>query len=78
LKNIFKNCSKKDTDNYGIPDLIYFEENKIIIFECKYKNLLQAENDVKKKLKMNGKMNIIFIMLLILMNQFIKYLMKKI
>jgi len=47
LKEIFKHGSKKNTNHLGIPDLIYFEENVIIIFECKSNDLYKAEKDLR-------------------------------
>lgn len=34
LKKWFKKCSKKGTDNIGIPDLIYLNEEEKIIIVC--------------------------------------------
>jgi 16S rRNA G966 N2-methylase RsmD len=35
LKKIFQNASKHDTGNAGRPDRIYFDEETLIVFECK-------------------------------------------
>lgn len=43
LRDIFKNCSKKNTKNRGIPDLLYLEDDVIIIFECKAQDLYKAK-----------------------------------
>lgn len=55
LKKVFKKCSKNTNDNPGFPDKIYYDENKIIIFECKSLNInkaiLEAKNYVLKMQK---------------------------
>lgn len=48
LKECFKSSSKKNTGNKGFPDLIYFDEKTLIIFECKReKNLEKAIKEAK-------------------------------
>lgn len=46
LKNLFKNCSKSGK-KFGIPDRIYFDNDILIIFECKFKNLNNAIKDIE-------------------------------
>ena len=47
LHDLFKNASKKLNNNRGYPDCVYYDKNKLIIFECKYNDLQQANNEVK-------------------------------
>jgi hypothetical protein len=47
LKKIFAKCSKNG-NSYGIPDCVYFDNNTLIIFECKKDNLHMATQDIKK------------------------------
>lgn len=50
LKRMFKYASKSGS-NFGIPDLIYFDNETIIIFECKRSNINQAIEDLKHYIK---------------------------
>ncbi len=45
LKELFKNSSKNNSGNQGIPDCIYFDNETLIIMECKSDNLQFAEKD---------------------------------
>ncbi len=45
LKELFKNSSKNNSGNQGIPDCLYFNNNTLIIMECKSNNLQKAEKD---------------------------------
>ena len=48
LKDLFKNASKKENSlSIGIPDRIYFDNNILIIFECKATNINKAIEDLK-------------------------------
>ncbi len=45
LKELFKNSSKNNSGNNGIPDCIFFNNETLIIMECKSNNLNFAELD---------------------------------
>ena len=45
LKELFKNSSKNNSGNKGIPDCIFFNNEILIIMECKSNNLQFAEKD---------------------------------
>lgn len=47
LKEIFKHASKKTDNGNGIPDRLYFDENVLIVFECKAININDAVRDLK-------------------------------
>ncbi len=51
LRDIFKNASKNNTNNPGFPDLIYFANNTLLIFECKQDNIIDAVKDSKHYVK---------------------------
>jgi predicted RNA methylase len=60
LKDIFSKASKTGKAN-GIPDLIYFDENTLICFECKKDSIDKAINDLKiYKSKMKPTSYIVF------------------
>ncbi len=45
LKELFKNSSKNNSGNQGIPDCLFFNNETLIIMECKSSNLNFAEKD---------------------------------
>ncbi len=45
LKELFKNSSKNNSGNQGIPDCLFFNNETLIIMECKSSNLNCAEKD---------------------------------